>query len=282
MSAEERVAEPAAGRSRSWTQQTRGIEIEDLTVAYERRGKNTDSLTVLQDFSLSVRGGELLTIVGPSGCGKSTLLKVIANLVPVISGRVRYVPNDSRPKVGFVFQDYANALAPWRTALRNVELGLEIEGVPRDGRQERARRYLSLVGLAGYESAYPRELSGGMQQRVQLARVLAYDPMVLLMDEPFGSLDSQMRRVLQGDLRRILEQLGRTVVFVTHDIEEALYLGDRVVVFSAAPAKILLEIEQPDRPEDLETFLQTDRCQEQRAQIWSVLRDEIVDTGSRG
>ena len=282
MSAEEKVAAPAAGRSRSWTEQTRGIEIEDLTVAYERRGKNTDSLTVLQDFSLSVRGGELLTIVGPSGCGKSTLLKVIANLIPAISGRIRYEPNDSRPKIGFVFQDYANALAPWRTALRNVELGLEIEGVPRDERRERARRYLSLVGLAGYESAYPRELSGGMQQRVQLARVLAYDPMVLLMDEPFGSLDSQMRRVLQGDVRRILEQLGRTVVFVTHDIEEALYLGDRVVVFSAAPAKILLEIEQPDRPEDLETFLQTDRLQEQRAQIWSVLRDQIVDTGSRG
>jgi NitT/TauT family transport system ATP-binding protein len=268
----------AAGRNGRAADKTRAIEIKDLTVRYGRRKGTGEPLVVLRDFSLDVRGGELLTIVGPSGCGKSTLLKVIAKLVPAVSGSVRFDPDDSEPRVGFVFQDYFNALAPWRTVLRNVELGLEIEGVPREARRERARKHLDLVGLGAYENAYPRELSGGMQQRVQLARVLAYDPMVLLMDEPFGSLDAQIRRVLQSDLRRILEELNRTVIFVTHDIEEALYLGDRVIALSAAPARILLEIEQPERPEDLETFLQTERCQQQRAQVWEVLRDEIVES----
>jgi NitT/TauT family transport system ATP-binding protein len=269
-----RRTEPIDGR-------TRGIHIGNLTVQYDRRGSQAPLVT-LQDFNLSVRGGELLTIVGPSGCGKSTLLKVIANLVRPIKGEVRYEPDDDDPRIGFVFQDYANALAPWRTTLRNAELALEIEGVSRQERRERAQHYLSLVGLTGYEQAYPRELSGGMQQRVQLARVLAFDPMILLLDEPFGSLDAQMRRVLQGDVRRILEELHRTVIFVTHDIEEALYLGDRVIVLSAAPARILLEIEQPDRSPDLEAFLQTDRCQEQRARVWGVLRDEIVDSRAGG
>jgi NitT/TauT family transport system ATP-binding protein len=257
------------------------IDVSNLTVAYERRGA-TDPLTILDGFNLSVKSGELLTIVGPSGCGKSTLLKVIANLVRPAAGEVRFEPKGTKPKIGFVFQDYSNALAPWRNAIRNVEFGLEIAGAPREERRERARHYLKLVGLEGYEQAYPRELSGGMQQRVQLARVLAYDPTILLLDEPFGSLDAQMRRVLQGDVRRILDELATTVIFVTHDIEEALYLGDRVLVFSSAPARIMHEIRQPERPTDLETFLQTDRCQQQRAQIWKLLRGEIADPASNG
>ena len=217
-----------------------------------------------------------MTIVGPSGCGKSTILKLIAGLSPLSGGRISFEPAAERPRVGFLFQDYTSALAPWRTVIKNVELGLEIEGELSPGeRRETSLAHLERVGLKGVENSYPRELSGGMQQRVQIARVLAYAPNVLLMDEPFGSLDAQMRRLLQVDLRRILDETHQTVVFVTHDIDEALYLGDRVIVLSRPPTKILLDLSQGDRPDHYEEFVRTNEYPELHRQIWSSLRDEL-------
>ena len=232
----------------------------------------------MRDLDLEAKGGRVVTIVGPSGCGKSTILKMIAGLVPLSAGEVGFEPAEPRPRVGFVFQDYSNALAPWRTVLRNVEFGLEIEGeVESAERTERAERFIARVGLTGFEQAYPRELSGGMQQRVQLARVLAYEPSVLLMDEPFGSLDAQMRRVLQVDLRGILQELQRTVVFVTHDIDEALYLGDRLIVLSRRPARILLDFDQPPRPDDYEDFLRSEDYPNLHGRVWDTLRGELTE-----
>ncbi len=263
------AAEPASAPSP-------GIALRGLTKIYPRRGG--DDLEIMRDLDLDTKGGTVVTIVGPSGCGKSTVLKLIAGLIPLSAGEVSFEPAEPRPRIGFVFQDYANALAPWRTVLRNVEFGLEIEGkVPASERTERAMRFIARVGLTGFEQSYPRELSGGMQQRVQLARVLSYEPSVLLMDEPFGSLDAQMRRILQVDLRRILGELRRTVVFVTHDIDEALYLGDRVVVLSRRPARILLDFEQPPRPDEYEDFLRSKDYPSLHSDVWETLRGELTD-----
>ena len=157
------------------------IHLLGVTKTYARRG-DEDELTIMEDLVLSFRPGELVTIVGPSGCGKSTILKMIDGLVPMTAGSVSFEPESPAPRIGFVFQDYANALAPWKTVEKNVEFGLEIEGeLPKADRAAAATKYIEMVGLAGFEKAYPRELSGGMQQRVQLARVLAYEPNVLLM-----------------------------------------------------------------------------------------------------
>ncbi|MGH8871177.1 MAG: ABC transporter ATP-binding protein [Acidimicrobiia bacterium] len=236
-------------------------------------------MTILKDFDLSVNPGEVVTVVGPSGCGKSTILKLISGLTPVTDGTIEFEPSAPKPRVGFVFQDYSNALAPWRTVLRNVEFGLEIEGsTPKPARTEAAHKYLSMVGLSGFEDAYPRELSGGMQQRVQLARVLAFEPDVLLMDEPFGSLDAQIRRVLQEELRTILEHIQRTVLFVTHDIEESLYLGDRTIVLSLRPTRILADFEQPPRPPDFEKFVGSESFRENYRLVWSLLQAEIAES----
>lgn len=247
------------------------IHLNGVTKAFARRGDSED-LTIMTDLELSFRPGELVTIVGPSGCGKSTILKMIGGLTPLTSGSISFEPKTPKPRIGFVFQDYANALAPWRTVQKNVEFGLEIEGVStKEERRAAAERYIEMVGLTGFESAYPRELSGGMQQRVQLARVLAYEPDVLLMDEPFGSLDAQMRRVLQEEIRKILEILHRTVLFVTHDIEESLYLGDRTVVLSHRPAQVIADFEQGSRPSSFEDFVTSDSFQSRYQEVWNLL-----------
>jgi NitT/TauT family transport system ATP-binding protein len=250
------------------------VDLREVHKTFRRRGGGT--LDLFADLSLTVQGGEFVTIVGPSGCGKTTLLKLIAGLTPPTQGQIRFVPPAPKPRLGIVFQDYTNALAPWRTVLRNVELGLEIEGCPRNVRRERARHHLERVGLAAFESAYPWELSGGMQQRVQIARVLAYEPTVLLMDEPFGSLDAQMRRILQHDLLEYLDVANRpTVIFVTHDIDEALYLGDRVVVLSGRPSTVLRDFDQASRPHDHEQFLRSPGLIERRQELWEALRAEL-------
>jgi len=249
------------------------VEMKDVHKRYLQRGGN--ELEIFADVNLTVEAGEFLTIVGPSGCGKSTLLKLIAGLTPVTEGEICFTPPDPLPRLGIIFQDYTNALAPWRTVLRNVELGLEIEGCSRAIRRERARHHLERVGLVQYEESYPWELSGGMQQRVQIARVLAYEPTVLLMDEPFGSLDAQIRRVLQHDLIDFLDVERRpTVIFVTHDVEEALYLGDRVVVLSGRPSTVLIDFEQEPRPRDREEFLSSMALIKRREELWDALKAE--------
>ena len=250
------------------------IHLRGVTKAFDRRG-DTDELTVMQDLGVSFRPSELVTIVGPSGCGKSTILKMINGLTRLTAGSITFEPATPKPRIGFVFQDYANALAPWRTVQKNVEFGLEIEGIAtRSQRAETAKKYIEMVGLSGFENAYPRELSGGMQQRVQLARVLAFEPNVLLMDEPFGSLDALIRRVLQEEIRKILENLHRTVLFVTHDIEESLYLGDRTIVLSHRPARVLADIEQGSRPTSFEEFVASAVFRERFQQIWKLLHGD--------
>ena len=248
------------------------IHLNGVTKEYGRRGED-ENLTIMHELDLSFRPGELVTIVGPSGCGKSTILKMIDGLTPLTGGTIEFEPGAPKPRIGFVFQDYANALAPWKTVQKNVEFGLEIEGVAsKSERADAAARYIAMVGLDGFENAYPRELSGGMQQRVQLARVLAYEPDVLLMDEPFGSLDAQIRRVLQEELRKILEILHRTVLFVTHDIEESLYLGDRTVVLSHRPARVLADFEQDERTSSFEDFVASDQFRSRFHEVWDLLR----------
>jgi NitT/TauT family transport system ATP-binding protein len=217
------------------------IRFQHVTKAFPaRNGKAAaTTLTAIDALDLDVRHGEFLCVVGPSGCGKSTLLDLLAGLTAPTSGRILVdgveVTGPGLDR-GVVFQQYA--LLPWRTAQGNVEFGLEAKGVPRRERAERARRHLSLVGLDGFESRYPHELSGGMKQRVAIARSLAFDPDVLLMDEPFAALDAQTRESLQAELLRIWSRTGKTIVFVTHGIDEAVYLGQRVAVMTARPGQI--------------------------------------------
>jgi NitT/TauT family transport system ATP-binding protein len=217
------------------------IVARDLSLAYA-------SQTVLKGFDLAVREGEFLSLLGPSGCGKSTFLNILAGLVPHTSGDIRI---DGQPvvavrdKLGVVFQGYA--LFPWRTVRKNVETGLEIRGVNRAQRIAEAERYLQLVGLIDFADHYPHQLSGGMRQRVAIARALAYGPEVLLMDEPFGALDAQTRESLQQELLGIWEQSAKTVVFVTHSIDEAIFLSDRVAVMGRGPGRVkeIIDVDLP-------------------------------------
>ncbi|MFI7696593.1 ABC transporter ATP-binding protein [Nonomuraea sp. NPDC049655] len=235
-----------------------------------------EPFTALSGIELDVREGEFLTLVGPSGCGKSTLLDLIAGLTEPTSGQI--VVNGAPvtgPGLdrGIVFQQYA--LFPWRTALANVAFGLEAKGVPRAERTERARRHLELVGLSGFEDRYPHELSGGMRQRVAIARSLAFDPDVLLMDEPFAALDAQTRESLQEELLRIWQHTRKTVVFITHGIDEAVYLGQRVAVMTSRPGRIkeIIEVDFDSREGDLRA---DPRFGEYRHHVWGRLRDEVA------
>ena len=202
--------------------------------------------TVLQDISLSVGDGEIVSVVGPSGCGKTTLLRIIDGLLEPDSGTIAVDGREVRgPGIdrAVVFQQ--PNLLPWRSALRNVELGLEFQRIRAPERTNRARRVLSLVGLDGFSSHLPHQLSGGMQQRIGLARALVMEPAILLMDEPFSALDAQTREELQGELLRLHESTSITVLFVTHDLDEAVYLSDRVFVLGRGPGRVLSVIDVP-------------------------------------
>lgn len=197
------------------------------------------TFTAIEEFSLDVAAGEFLTVVGPSGCGKSTLLDLLAGLAQpsggsiAIDGSAITGPGSDR---GVVFQQYS--LLPWRTALKNIEFGLEAKRIPKRHRKAIAQEYLELVGLEGFGHRYPHELSGGMRQRVAIARSLAFDPEILLMDEPFAALDAQTRESLQDELLRIWKATGKTIVFITHGIDEAIYLGQRVAVMTPRPGRL--------------------------------------------
>ncbi len=209
-------------------------------------------VVALADFDLAIPNGEFLTILGPSGCGKSTLLNIVAGFEPPTSGEALLDGQTIRGPGfdrGVVFQEYA--LFPWLTVQQNVEYGLREQGLPRAEVARRSAHYLRLAGLEGAERRYPHELSGGMKQRVALIRVLANDPKILLMDEPFAAVDAQTRTLLQRELHRLWEETHKTVLFVTHSVDEALYLGDRVVVMTARPGrtKAVLTVELP-RPRD--------------------------------
>ncbi|HEY6103142.1 MAG TPA: ABC transporter ATP-binding protein [bacterium] len=217
------------------------LRIRDLGVVFTQRRGGT--VLAVEQLSLDVRDKEFVSIVGPTGCGKSTLLRIVAGLIRPMRGDVavdgRAVEGPSAER-GMVFQSYT--LFPWLTVQGNVEFGLQVRGMPAGERGKVAHRYIDLVGLQGFERAYPKELSGGMQQRVAIARALANDPAILLMDEPFGALDAQTRAVMQELLLQIWEHTHKTVLFVTHDIDEAALLSDRVYVMTARPGRIKAEV----------------------------------------
>jgi NitT/TauT family transport system ATP-binding protein len=260
------------------------ITVSDVTKTFQLKagqyvtvdGKETSELTVLDGVDLSIRKGEFITLVGPSGSGKSVLLDIIGGLTQASRGVVHLDGrkiNKPDPKTGYVFQQYA--LFPWRSALFNVEYALEVRGVPTAQRTERARRFLSLFGLREFEDRFPGQLSGGMQQRVAIARALASQPEVLLMDEPFAALDAQTRDILQSELLKIWAEIDTTVIFVTHAIDEAIYLADRVVVMTARPGTVkeIIDIDLP-RPRDLDIRSST-AFNVYRQRVWEALRDEV-------
>jgi NitT/TauT family transport system ATP-binding protein len=254
------------------------IVMRDLRQEYQVRTKNGDgkeAFVAIESFSLDVRGGEFLSIVGPSGCGKSTLLDILAGLSKATSGDIvidgKQVTGPALDR-GIVMQGYA--LFPWRTVRKNVEFGLEMKGLPADRRREISTRYIELVNLSGFEDRYPHELSGGMKQRVAIARALAYDPEVLLMDEPFAAVDAQTRETLQDELMRIWEKTGKTIVFVTHSIDEAVLLADRVVVMSPNPGRIrdVVGIELP-RPRTNREMRASPAFAAVRQRVWESLQE---------
>ncbi|MBS9475741.1 ABC transporter ATP-binding protein [Ancylobacter radicis] len=215
-------------------------------VAVEVRGvcKMYSEVEALRSIDLDFPAGKLTTLLGPSGCGKTTLLKIIAGLIPATSGEIRVngkTVTGPGPERAFVFQDFA--LMPWATVMRNVAFGLELKGMGKDERQSIAARYINEVGLAGFENKYPHELSGGMRQRVGLARAFAVNADVLLLDEPFSAVDEQNRRKFQEDLLRLVALEKKTFIFVTHSIEEAVYCSDRIVILSRRPGRIAQIIE---------------------------------------
>jgi len=251
--------------------------IQGRNVTLTFRPPNRQPVRALQSFDLDVYEGEFLSIVGPSGCGKSTFLNVLLGLLRPESGDVRLRdqqitgPGTDR---AMVFQEFG--LLPWRTVQHNVELGLELKGVPADVRRGTSQTFIEMVGLTGFESHYPHELSGGMKQRVGLARALATDPDVLLMDEPFAALDAQTRDLMQVELLRIWQQARKTVLFVTHQIDEAIYLSDRVIVMTRRPGrtKRVFPIDLP-RPRDYEMRV-TPEFNDLKLEIWNALKDEIT------
>lgn len=256
---------------------TAKISFRGVGKTFPGRGRGPGTVA-LDGIDLDIPAGEFTVVVGPSGCGKSTLLDLLGGLERPTSGEILLDGRPVRgpgPDRGIVFQQYA--LLPWRTARGNVEFGLEAIGVPRRQRAERAREYLALVGLSGFEDRHPHELSGGMRQRVAIARSLAYDPDVLLMDEPFAALDAQTRESLQDELLRIWRRTGKTVVFITHGIDEAVRLGQRVAVLTSRPGRVkevvpidLGEVSPDEDPRSRPEFAH------HRHRIWSLLRDEVT------
>lgn len=241
-------------------------------------GNELSQFFALNEVNIDIKKGEFMALVGPSGCGKSTFLDIVSGLLSPTSGSV-YIDGKAikGPALdrGIVFQGYA--LFPWRTAIENVEFGLETQKLPKNEREEIAKKYLALVGLSGFENHYPYELSGGMKQRVAIARVLAYNPDILLMDEPFGALDAQTREILQCELLRIWEETHKTILFVTHSLDEAIFLADRVAIMTARPGiiKSIVDINL-QRPRLSEEIKSSTEFAELRQKLWGLLKEEVV------
>jgi ABC-type nitrate/sulfonate/bicarbonate transport system, ATPase component len=251
------------------------VVVEHVNKCYE--GRQGQQVVALEDVSLTVREQEFVALVGPSGCGKSTLLNLVGGLLGPSSGRI-YVDGleeDRDPAVGMVFQDIG--LFPWRTVAGNIAYGLEEAGFGEAERAERVKYYSDLVGLTGFEGAYPHQLSGGMRQRVGIARALAIQPDMLLMDEPFSALDAQTRTLMQEELLRIWCATRLSTLYVTHNIQEAVYLADRVIVLSRRPGRIVsvIAIELPRQGRDGEEHLA--RFNAYAEQIWGLIRKDAQD-----
>ena len=236
-------------------------------------------LLALDNINLHVEDGEFVSIVGPSGCGKTTFINLCDGLLKPTAGRIdidgKTVTGPGTDR-GMVFQD--SCLMPWRTVFKNVIFGMECQALDNAEGQERARKFIKLVGLAGFEEHYPHELSGGMQQRCNLARALTVDPKILIMDEPFASLDAQTREIMQKELLRILSEAKKTVLFITHQINEAIYLADRVIIFGARPGRVkqTLKIDLP-RPREL-SLKRDPRFLELENRVWEQIEEEVKKT----
>ncbi|MED4206801.1 ABC transporter ATP-binding protein [Neobacillus mesonae] len=250
------------------------IQFSGVSKQFER---NDETFWATRNIHLEVEKGEFLTVIGPSGCGKSTVLNMCAGIMTADEGSIMY---DGKPvnkvntKVGYMTQK--DNLLPWRTVMKNVELGLEIQGISRSEREKRCRRYIEMVGLDGFEKHFPQELSGGMRKRVSLAQLLAYNPETLLLDEPFGALDAQLRLIMQDKLLEIWKETKKTIIFVTHDLDEAVSLGDRVAVFSKRPGTIkMIEKINIPRPRDVYNIRLSPEFSKAHSTLWSALKDEF-------
>jgi NitT/TauT family transport system ATP-binding protein len=250
------------------------IEVRDLYKWFI--SKNSDVLA-LENVNLDIQEGDFVSFVGPSGCGKSTLLNMIAGLQMPTAGCIKYKGQEVQgvnTKVGYITQH--DSIFPWRTVEGNVQLALEIKKIPKEDRTEAVREMINLVGLEGFEKSYPSQLSGGMRKRVGLARTLIYNPEALLLDEPFGALDAQLTLTLQDELLRIWDKTHTTMVFVTHDLGEAIALSNKVVVFTGRPGKIKLvrEIDIP-RPRDVFRIRFSNKFGDLYEEIWASLKEEV-------
>ena len=254
------------------------VEIRGVSKSFQKTVKDqTTRVKALSDVNLSVRPNEFVSIIGPSGCGKTTLLKIIDGLIPCDSGEIS-INGKSVTKPGpdraVVFQTFA--LLPWRTVLANVEFSLELRQLPKEECTSTARDYLKRVGLGDFENHYPHELSGGMQQRAGLARALAVNPTILLMDEPFGAVDAQTRQLLQEELLELWQRERKTVIFITHSMDEAVYLSDRVVVMTPRPGKVAEVLDVPlERPRRADEVRGDPKFVELTNYIWHSLKNAM-------
>lgn len=264
---------PGTPADQAASREAGAIRIEGLNHTYDAGGRVTQALS---DIALDVKPGRFVVIVGPSGCGKSSLLMMMTGLLAPTSGTILCGGAPMRQpdpdRVGVVFQEAS--LYPWLTALDNVEFPLSLRGMPKAERKTRAREKLALVGLKGFEDRYPHELSGGMKQRVSIARGLVQNPPILMLDEPFAALDEQTRIAMGDELLRIWEETGKTVVFVTHSLTEAAYLADEIIVMSARPGRIVdrVEVDLP-RPRTY-AMMATERFAQLRERIWSQIKTQ--------
>jgi len=251
------------------------ICVKKLNKRYRAR---EGDIPALSSVDIDVAEGEFVSIVGPSGCGKSTLLYILGGFIPAdgglieVGGKTVTGPGVDR---GVVFQEYA--LFPWLTVVQNISYGLEMTGVPREKREDTVQRLVRTIGLEGFEHRFPRELSGGMKQRVAIARTLAYDPQILLLDEPFGALDALTRETMQDELLRLWQATRKTVVMVTHDVNEAVYLSERVLVMSQRPGRIVQEFSiDIDRRGDREATIINDDFNQLRNEVWLAVRRQVT------
>jgi NitT/TauT family transport system ATP-binding protein len=258
---------------------TPAVEFDHITCTFAARGDPSRSYTAVKDVNLCIGEGEFVSVVGPTGCGKSTLLNVAAGLLKPSSGTTRIFGeplHGINRRAGYMFQ--SEALMPWRSALANVTAGLEFRGVPQDEARRRGEEWLERVGLSGFGNRYPHQLSGGMRKRTALAQMLILDPQILLMDEPFSALDIQTRQLMENELLELWSANRKSVIFITHDLEEAISLSDRVVVLSAGPATHPIgefAIDLP-RPRDVQEIRLSPRFIELHDRIWHTMKEEVL------